>query len=700
MKIMYEFSEIELKEHAGQIIVIVHMKLDKQNLLTEFSSEIGEENVETLQESANVFVKKQFPGLKFARVLVVSGVMILANFPSLRTSAHEITFNMSYLYFGNTSSYISQVDKTQGNLSQVSPSYFDLNADGSLKITSQFDAAFVTQMHARGIKVVPFLSNHWDRTLGRQALNNREKLSSQIAEFIVKNNLDGVQVDIENVTDIDREAYTDLVRLLREKLPANKEISVAVAANPNGWTKGWHGSYDYKELAKYASYLMIMAYDESYAGGPQGPVASYGWVERSIQFSLNQGVAADKIVLGIPFYGRYWKEGEATGGAGISNNRVDEMLAKYGGTVTYDEKAQSPKATITIKPGDPSMTIAGNTLTAGTYHIWYENHESIKAKLQLIHKYNLKGSGSWSLGQESSSIWQSYRTWLAHDGQVEVSPVSETQPKEQTGSSAPSSAVTHIVQSGDTLWKIATTYKMTIDELKAWNQLTADAIFIGQALKVKSLQSEPTTQQPITSEPAANTPGAVSAPVPTTPAPAPAPKPAVTPPRAPAPVVAAPIKKYPTLRVGSSGSAVTDMQNKLKKAGIYKGSVHGKYDTSTRNAVIAFQKKYKLKADGIAGPATLSKLDAVIAPTKVDTVPKPAAVPVKKYPTLRSGSKGSAVTDMQNKLKKNGVYRGNAHGLYDAATRNAVIAFQKKYKLKADGIAGPATLSKLDAVNK
>lgn len=642
---MYEFSHIELKEQDGQLIATVHMKIDKQKLLTEFSSEVGEENEESLQNSANIFVKKQYPGLKIARVLVVSGVMILANLPSLRTSAHEVTFNMSYLYFGKTSSYISQVDKTQGNLSQVSPSYFDLNADGSLKITSQYDPAFVTQMHARGIKVIPFLSNHWDRTLGRQALSNREKLSSQIAEFIVKNNLDGVQVDIENVTDIDREAYTDLVRLLREKLPANKEVSVAVAANPNGWTKGWHGSYDYKELSKYASYLMIMAYDESYAGGPQGPVASYSWVERSIQYSLNQGVAADKIVLGIPFYGRYWKEGEATGGAGISNNRVDEMLAKYGGTVTYDEASQSPKATITIKSGDPTMTIAGNKLTAGTYHIWYENHESIKAKLQLIHKYNLKGSGSWSLGQESSSIWQSYRTWLAHDGQLEVSPVSDTQPKEQT---------------------------------------------------------ETDTQPPLKSQPAANTPGAVSAPVPTTPvpAPAPAPKPAVTPPRAPAPVVAAPIKKYPTLRVGSSGSAVTDMQNKLKKAGIYKGSVHGKYDTSTRNAVIAFQKKYKLKADGIAGPATLSKLDAVIAPTKVATVSKPVTTTVKKYPTLRSGSKGTAVVDMQNKLKKNGVYRGNSHGSYDAATRNAVIAFQKKYKLKADGIAGPATLSKLDTITK
>jgi hypothetical protein len=201
---MYEFSRIELKQQDGQIVAILHMEQEKQNLLTEFSLEPTEQNKDSLQESANDFVKKQFPGLRIARVLVVSGAMILANFPSLRTSAHEVTFNMSYLYFGNTSSYISQVDKTQGNLSLVSPSYFDLNADGSLKITSQFDSAFVTQMHARGIKVVPFLSNHWDRTLGRQALANRDKLSSQLAEFIVKNNLDGIQVDIENVTDVDR----------------------------------------------------------------------------------------------------------------------------------------------------------------------------------------------------------------------------------------------------------------------------------------------------------------------------------------------------------------------------------------------------------------------------------------------------------------------------------------------------------------
>src|SRR5690606_30217536 len=349
------FQRIELKAENGTYKIILHL----QHFTEEFSAELSPQTKEekrSIRSAARDYVKRKFPKLKESTIIVMAGSMLLGSFPyENRVVAHEANFNMTYLYFGTTKSYISQIDRTQGNMNLVSPSYFDLNADGSLKITTQFDPNFVTEMHKRGIKVVPFLSNHWDRNLGRSALQNRELLSTQIANFISKNNLDGVQVDIENVSDIDRENYTELVRLLRAKLPKDKEVSVAVAANPNGWTKGWHGSYDYKQLAQYSNYLMVMAYDESYSGGPEGPVASYPWVESSIQYALNQGVPADKIVLGIPFYGRYWKSGATSGGDGISNTRVDEMLAKYGGTVVYDENAKSPKATVTIKSVDPTI---------------------------------------------------------------------------------------------------------------------------------------------------------------------------------------------------------------------------------------------------------------------------------------------------------------------------------------------------------
>lgn len=154
-----------------------------------------------------------------------------------------------------------------------------------------------------------------------------------------------------------------------------------------------------------------MAYDQSYPGGPPGPLASLSWVEKSIQYAINQGVPKEKIVLGIGHYGRYWKVGASYGGYGISNQHIKQAVEMYNGKITFDEASQSPKAEFTIREGDPPLNVYGRTLSPGTYTVWFENEQSIKVKYELMKKYGIKGTGNWGMEQENPEFWDSFATW-------------------------------------------------------------------------------------------------------------------------------------------------------------------------------------------------------------------------------------------------------------------------------------------------
>jgi spore germination protein YaaH len=358
-------------------------------------------------------VKRSLRCLTLAGLLLAAGGAQAAVPAAVRAEAGTAAkLNMSYVYFGIGGDYVREVDAANGALQLVAPNYFELDADGGLKVTEQAEGTFTAEMHDRGLRVVPFLSNDWDRDVGRKALAQREKLSDDLAAAVARLGLDGVNVDIENVTEADRDAYTDFIRLLRAKLPAGKEVSVAVAANPYGEQTGWAAAYDIKELARYCDYLLLMAYDESYPGDPTpGPVAGLPFVEASVQAALQQ-VSPDKLVLGLPFYGRLWKDGDASwDGTGVSAKMAETLVSRYHGQETYDETQQSVKATFTIGPGDPPSQIMGRTLPAGSYTVWYENDRSLQAKLAIVEKYGLRGTGSWSLSQETAAAWTVYTLW-------------------------------------------------------------------------------------------------------------------------------------------------------------------------------------------------------------------------------------------------------------------------------------------------
>ncbi|MBR2925579.1 MAG: peptidoglycan-binding protein [Clostridia bacterium] len=137
------------------------------------------------------------------------------------------------------------------------------------------------------------------------------------------------------------------------------------------------------------------------------------------------------------------------------------------------------------------------------------------------------------------------------------------------------------------------------------------------------------------------------------------------------------------LDLGDTGSQVKIMQNRLIVLGYLTGTANGNFEATTEAAVIAFQKRNGLGADGVAGPGTLTKLYSSSA-KKADSV-------VANLGSLTEGSQGAAVRALQKNLKTLGYYTGSVDGDYGAGTVAAVTAFQAANGLTADGIAGNGT---------
>jgi len=113
------------------------------------------------------------------KLLVLTTIFFLIISSSTSSGIYTKRINMTYLYAGTTSLYINNVDRSNENIDIVCPDYFEIYENGDLKLLPKIDTEFVDAMHIRGIIVVPFLSNHWDRALGRKAV-----LRGEMAAFV------------------------------------------------------------------------------------------------------------------------------------------------------------------------------------------------------------------------------------------------------------------------------------------------------------------------------------------------------------------------------------------------------------------------------------------------------------------------------------------------------------------------------------
>ncbi len=342
------------------------------------------------------------------RKFIVTGTIVITLFSSTVLAGERL--NLGYIYSASKS-HSEIIEFTNNSVNVVSPTCFDMTQNGRLEINGILDREFIDEMHEKGIKVTPFLSNHWGKKRAQAALRNPYPIIQEVVNAVYEYNLDGVNVDIENLDSKDKDALTNFMKLMREAMPADKTVSIAVAANPEKLTTTWIAAYDYKALAEYVDYMVVMTYDEHCYGGAEGPVAGINFVEKSIQAVLEE-VSRDKVVMGIPLYGRFWQQGKDVGGEAIVIANVPRLIKKHKLVPKYNEIEQTPFVQLEVYEGGTSSYINGRMLEPGVYNIYYENENSIKAKLEIVNKYDILGTGLWALDNEDADFWTYYKDAL------------------------------------------------------------------------------------------------------------------------------------------------------------------------------------------------------------------------------------------------------------------------------------------------
>ena len=200
--------------------------------------------------------------------------------------------------------------------------------------------------------------------------------------------------------------YIEFIRELSVKCRQNG----LVLSVDNYVPKSFNTQYDRKEQGIVADYVVIMGYDEYYAGSPEaGPVSSYNYVKEGITETLKE-VPAEKVISGIPFFTRLWKETPKTEEELKSDKGTD--AEQYSATVESDAYGMDNAQAIVKQAGvdttwdkKAGQNYATWEADGSKYEIWLEDSKSIEAKLKLMKKYKLAGTAEWSLGQESSDIW-------------------------------------------------------------------------------------------------------------------------------------------------------------------------------------------------------------------------------------------------------------------------------------------------------
>lgn len=288
----------------------------------------------------------------------------------------------------------------------VSPTWFRLkNENGD--ISNLLSSKYIKWAKQHHIQVWALFSNSSNPDLTKAAFSTfekRQKIIQSIVKIANKEHLDGINIDIENVRPEDGPLVTQFVREITALLHANhKYVSMDITFIAKG---NWSEFYEREKLGKIVDYLIIMAYDEHWANSPvAGSVASLPWVESGLKPILKL-VPNDKIILGVPFYSRLWKEEwkdgkKNTSSRALTMNQANEWIKKHKVKVQMDSESGQHY----VQYLDSKTNI--------TYKMWIEDESSLAKRADIAGHNQLAGIASWARAFGNEHAFMSLQSTLS-----------------------------------------------------------------------------------------------------------------------------------------------------------------------------------------------------------------------------------------------------------------------------------------------
>lgn len=275
-------------------------------------------------------------------------------------------------------------------LTTISPTWFTIQ-DTNGNITSLASSAYVDAAHQAGLEVWGLVDNFTNQVDTLAVLSNTQSRANMISQLITEaqnSGLDGINVDFEQITEEMSDHYIQFIRELSVECRKNQ-----IVLSVDNYVPGFTSHYNREEQGIVTDYVIIMGYDEHFAGSEEaGSVASIDFVREGITETLKE-VPKEKVINGLPFFTRLWIESSSgLTSQAIGMQEAETAVANAGVTASWDEETQQNYA---------EWTADGNT-----YKIWLEDEQSLEAKLKVMQEYDLAGAAAWKLGFEKSGIWE------------------------------------------------------------------------------------------------------------------------------------------------------------------------------------------------------------------------------------------------------------------------------------------------------